>query len=43
MKEVYEVLGSKKRKMENVATEIEALRVVAPLLSDDGASDDERT
>ncbi len=35
MKDVYEVLGSKKREMENVVTEIEALRVVAPLLSDD--------
>jgi hypothetical protein len=28
MKDVCEVLGSKKREMENVATEIEALRVV---------------
>jgi hypothetical protein len=43
MKDVYEVLGSKKREMENVATEIEALRVVVPLLSDDGASGDDRT
>jgi hypothetical protein len=29
--------------MENLAIELEALRVVAPLLSDDWASDDDRT
>jgi hypothetical protein len=35
MRDVYEVLGSKEREMETLAVEIEALRVVAPLLSDD--------
>ena len=44
MRDVYEVLGSKEREMETLAVEIEALRVVAPLLSDDdGDSGDDRT
>ena len=43
MKDVYEVLRSKEREMETLAVEIEALRVVAPLLSDDGDSSDDRT
>ena len=43
MKDIYEVLRSKEHEMENLATEIEALRVVAPLLSDDGDSRNDRT
>jgi hypothetical protein len=43
MKDAYEVLRSKEREMEILATEIEALRVVAPLLSDDGDSGSDRT
>jgi hypothetical protein len=43
MKDVYEVLRSKEREMETLAVEIEALRVVAPLLSDDGDSGNDRT
>jgi hypothetical protein len=40
MKDAYEVLRTKELEMENLAIEIEALRIAAPLLSDDGASDD---
>ena len=40
MKDVYEVLRSKERAMENLGIEIEALRIAAPLLSDDGDSVD---
>jgi hypothetical protein len=36
MKDVYEVLRAKEREMENLGIEIEALRIAAPLLSDDG-------
>jgi hypothetical protein len=36
MKDVYEVLRAKELEMQNLAIEIEALRIVAPLLSDDG-------
>jgi hypothetical protein len=43
MKDAYEVLRSKERQMETLAFEIEALRVVAPLLSDDGDSGHDRT
>jgi hypothetical protein len=43
MKDVYEVLRSKELEMETLAVEIEALRVVAPLLSDDGDSGSDRT
>jgi hypothetical protein len=43
MKDAYEVLRSKEREMETLAVEIEALRVVAPLLSDDGDSGHDRT
>ena len=44
MKDFYEVLRSKEREMETLAVEIEALRVVAPLLSDDdGDSGNDRT
>ena len=43
MKDAYEVLRSKERQMETLAFEIEALRVVAPLLSDDGDSAHDRT
>jgi hypothetical protein len=43
MKDVYEVLRSKECEMETLAVEIEALRVVAPLLSDDGDFGSDRT
>ena len=43
MKDAYEVLRSKEREMGTLAVEIEALRVVAPLLSDDGDSCADRT
>jgi hypothetical protein len=36
MKDVYEVLRTKEHEMESLRIEIEALRTVAPLLSDDG-------
>ena len=36
MKDAYEVLRTKEREMENLRIEIEALRIAAPLLSDDG-------
>jgi hypothetical protein len=36
MKDVYEVLRAKELEMENLRIEIEALRIAAPLLSDDG-------
>ena len=35
MKDVYEVLRLKENEMSRVEVEVEALRVVAPLLSDD--------
>jgi hypothetical protein len=34
MKDVYEVLRSKELEMANLAMEVEALRVAAPLLSE---------
>jgi hypothetical protein len=34
MKDFYEVLRSKEREMETLTVEIKALRVVAPILSD---------
>ena len=43
MKNAYEVLRSKEREMEALAIEIEALRVVAPLLSDNGDSGNDST
>jgi hypothetical protein len=43
MKDVYELLRSKELEMETLAVEIEALRVVAPLLSDDGDSGNDST
>jgi hypothetical protein len=36
MRDVYEVLRTKELEMENLRIEIEALRIAAPLLSDDG-------
>jgi hypothetical protein len=36
MKDIYEVLRIKELEMQNLAIEIEALRTVATLLSDDG-------
>ena len=43
MKDAYEVLRSKEREMNTLAIEIEALRVVAPLLSNDVDSGHDRT
>jgi hypothetical protein len=43
MKNASQVLRSKEREMEALAIEIEALRVVAPLLSDDGDSGNDST
>jgi hypothetical protein len=43
MKDFYQVLRSKEREMGTLAVEIEALRVVAPLLSDDGDSGNDST
>jgi len=39
MHDVYEVLRAKEMLIEQVAREIEALRLVAPLLADDPRSD----
>ncbi len=39
MKDVYEILRAKELEMENLAIEIEALRIAAPLLSEDGDND----
>jgi hypothetical protein len=36
MKDIYEVLRTKELEMENLRIEIEALRIAARLLSDDG-------
>jgi hypothetical protein len=36
MKDVYEVLRAKELEIEDLRIEIEALRIAAPLLSDDG-------
>jgi hypothetical protein len=36
MKDIYELLRTKELEMENLRIEIEALRIAAPLLSDDG-------
>ena len=36
MKDIHEVLRTKELEMENLRIEIEALRITAPLLSDDG-------
>lgn len=38
MKNVYEVLRSKELEIEKLQTEIQALRIAAPLLSDDADS-----
>jgi hypothetical protein len=38
MKDAYEVLRSKEHEMENLKAEIQALRIAAPLLSDDADS-----
>jgi hypothetical protein len=37
MKDVYEVLRQKEREVSRLENEVEALRVAAPLLSEDGA------
>jgi hypothetical protein len=39
MKDVYEILRAKEQEMDNLQIEIEALRIAAPLLSDDGDND----
>jgi hypothetical protein len=41
MKNVYEVLRQKELELARLEKEVEALRVVAPLLSDEGASSNE--
>jgi hypothetical protein len=38
MRDVYEVLRSKEMEMETLEAQIQALRIVAPLLSDDADS-----
>ena len=43
MKDFYQVLRSKEREMGTLAVEIEALRAVVPLLSDDGDSGNDST
>jgi hypothetical protein len=43
MKDFYQVLRLKEREMGTLVAEIEALRVVAPLLSDDRDSGNDRT
>jgi hypothetical protein len=40
MKDVYEVLRSKELEMEKLEAQIQALRIAAPLLSDDADSRD---
>ena len=40
MKNVYEVLRQKELEVSRLETEVEALRVVAPLLSEDGEAED---
>jgi hypothetical protein len=40
MKNVYEVLRQKELEISKLKTEVEALRIVAPLLSDEGESSD---
>ena len=39
MKDPYAVLLQKEREMERVRSEVEALRSIVPLLSDDASSD----
>jgi hypothetical protein len=39
MKDVYEILRAKEQEMKNLQIEIEALRIAAPLLSDDSDND----
>jgi hypothetical protein len=41
MKNVYEVLREKEAQLRQAQMEVEALRVVAPLLSEDSESDSE--
>jgi hypothetical protein len=41
MKDVYEILRLKEIELAKVKTEVEALSIVAPLVSDDGDSGDE--
>ena len=43
MKDFYQVLWSMEREMGTLAVEIEALRIVVPLLSDDGDSGNDST
>ena len=44
MKDVYEVLRQKEREVSRLKKEVEALRVAAPLVSEDGqAKDDQPT
>ena len=41
MKNIYEVLRQKELEISRLKTEVEALRTVAPLLSDDGGNGNE--
>ena len=43
MKNAYEVLRQKELELSKVETEVEALRVIAPLLSDDNEVSDDNT
>jgi hypothetical protein len=42
MKNVYEVLRQKELEVSRLEKEVEALRVVAPLLSEDGEAEDDQ-
>jgi hypothetical protein len=43
MRDVYEVLRQKELEVSRLKQEVEALRVAAPLLSEDGAAEDQPT
>jgi hypothetical protein len=43
MKNVYEVLRQKELEVSRLEKEVEALRVAAPLLSEDGEAEDAKT
>ncbi len=42
MKNVYEVLRQKELELSRLEKEVEALRVVAPILSEDGEAEDDQ-
>jgi hypothetical protein len=41
MKDVYEVLRQKEREVSRLKKEVEALRIAAPLVSEDGETEDD--